>query len=282
MNILNRIRRKFVYTELTPLYYTEALKNSYCGTSVTGSQLQGKLAVVTGAYGGIGQAIVKRLVDEGCKVVLLGRNESKLKECVSILGVEKADYVVIDLSSYQSVAQVAESLIKNYSIDILVNCAGVLTDVDKGRRFRGVTKEQYLNVLNVNLKSTMLLSMLVAEQMFERAVDSSIINIASICGLFDSFGHTPYGISKSGLIEFTNLLQKKYEDSNILVSGIAPGSVATVMGNKQTGSNITIHTNITRHVALSEEIASLVAFLCGQSGRYFRGKTIVASGREKL
>ena len=137
-------------------------------------------------------------------MVLLGRNEGKLRECVSMFGTGKVDYMVIDLTSCQSVSQVAKSLIRNYSIDILVNCAGVFTDVDKKRYFRCVTKAQYLGVLNVNLKSTMLLSMLIAKHMFERAIDSGIINIASICGLSDAFKYTPYGISKSGLMEFTN------------------------------------------------------------------------------
>lgn len=269
MNVFKKIRKKLTYTEVSPLPYTPGLQDAYSGTSVAGGLLKGKHVVVTGGSGGIGLALAKRYLDEGCNVTITGRNKEKLESSLKQLETdiqERVDYTIMDQMSPTSIKNSLKSMLDKNDIDIWVNCAGIFTDTDKSRRFRSVDKLTYTNVMDTNLKSVKLICNLLAEHWMSVRKKGQIINIASICGLFPSYGQTPYGISKVQVASLTQELSIKYK-GKVIFHCVAPGSVATSMGNKKTGDNIsTKRAILTRHTAMPEEIAAVVAFLSSPAG----------------
>ena len=285
--MLSKLQRNLVYTEYQPLYYTKELKNSYSGVSVCAGSLKGKNAIVTGAGSGIGLAIAHRLIAEGCCVVISGRNVEKLVEAVGVIGVNanRLQYIGWDQTEFDTLDSKitqAISMLPGERLDILVNNAGIFTDIDRNRCFRNVTEEKYDTIIRTNLKSTYLISKKTAELMIQQKNKGKIINIASICALFRNFKYSPYGISKAGIIALTRELNERYKNSGIIVNSIAPGSVATAMGHLGINDNIAKGCNVLNRTIMPEEIASMVAFLASDIGKYFAGQIITVSACEML
>lgn len=282
MGIISKIKSKLTYNEVRPLIYDTHLQKAYSSTSVTGGILKGKNAVVTGATSGIGYATAQRLLDEGCNVIITGRNVDKLKESVANLrhtGDTTIDYIVIDQLNPDSVKTGVAEAFQRTNVDIWVNCAGIFKKTDSERRFRGIDHKTYFEVVNTNLKSTVLASKHVAGEMVCKNISGIIINVASICGYSNHYGHTPYGISKTGVIEYTKLLAEEYKEKVYFV-GIAPGSVATRMGNKGLGKNLSGGNSVTKHTTMPEEIAAVICFLSSSTGKMLNGQTVIASAME--
>ena len=282
MGLISKIRKKFSYTVVRPLLYDESLRSIYSTVSVCGGVLRGKTAVVTGATSGIGFATAQRFLSEGCNVIIAGRNEDKLKESLLLLQAAEdvfKEYRILDALCEDSINEMVKDVFIKHRIDIWVNCAGIFTKTDRTRRFRGISAETYFEVVNTNLKSNMLLIPLVADAMCSQGGDGSIISVSSICGLTNHFGYTPYGISKNGVIEFTKQIAEVYKDK-ISILTVAPGSVATRMGDTGFGKNIAGSNSFTRHVAIPEETASVIAFLSTPIGKHLSGQTILASAGE--
>lgn len=284
MSIVNKIKKALTYSVIRPVVYNEELLLAYSTTSVTGSTIKGKTALVTGATSGIGYATAQRLLNEGCNVIITGRNEDKLKSSVDSLrhsDKSSVSYIVIDQLNTKSVENGVQKAFHHGRIDLWVNCAGIFKTTDRNRKFRGLDSNTYFEVVNTNLKSTVLATRLVAEEMIKRGIYGEIINVASICGFTNHFGYTPYGISKTATIEYTRLLADEY-NGKVTILGIAPGSVATRMGDKHFGGNIAGTNAATKHVAMPEEIASTIAFISSPIGRYLNGQTILASAMETV
>lgn len=284
MSIIGKIKKALTYTTIRPVVYNEELLQAYSTTSIVGGTLKGKTAVVTGATSGIGYATAQRLLNEGCNVFITGRNEEKLQTSVAKLQHNEGVYVgniVIDQLNPDSVTKGVNKAFSDSKIDLWVNCAGIFKKTDRTRKFRGLDSETYFEVVNTNLKSTILATRLVAEQMIEKGINGQIINVASICGFTNHFGYTPYGISKTGTIEYTRLLAEEYS-GKVIITGVAPGSVATRMGEKHFGGNIAGTNAVSKHVAMPEEIASTIAFLASPVGKHLNGQTILASAMETV
>jgi len=284
MSILKKMKSKLSTTVCSPLFYGVNLKKAYSGTSIVGGLLKNKTVLVTGGASGIGLAIAQRYLLEGCNVIISGRNEAKLQAAVSELEKNETQsllYEIVDNLDAKALEKNIPSIIERHSIEIWINCAGVFTDVDRAKRFRSVPCDVFENVFNTNLKSTYLISCLVADSMVERSINGQIINIASICGLSPCYGVTPYGLSKTGVIALTRELKEKYRNK-VIFNCVAPGSVATSMGHKKINDNISaLGTKATRHIAMPEEIASVVAFISGPIGKYLKD-SVVASAAEKF
>jgi len=265
-----------------PLLYDKELADAYSGYSVVDGKLKGKTAVVTGATGGIGIAIVKRFLLEGCKVILIGRNKEKLnglQENLLDIG-NKVVCITMNMQDANDVKEKTEEILHNYSFDIWVNCAGIFKNMDRFPVFRSYPQQDFLEVMNTNLKSCWLICRLIATYMKANGGYCKVVNISSICGYAKSYGYTGYGMSKAGLIAMTRVMAEEYKE-NMAIIGIAPGSIATSMGERQFGDNIAVGGNmITKHTGLPEEIATLVAFVAGDIA--LSGKTIIASADEIL
>lgn len=282
--MFNKLRKNLSYTTILPLIYTDKLSEAYLTPSVAGGTLQGKTAFITGATGGIGNAVCFRMAAEGCRLIISGRNENnlnKVKEsiCSKYPSVEIC-YAIMDQKDKTSIKNCIEYLKKNSYPDILINVAGIYTDVDKKRKFRDVSKEEFQNVWSTNYLGIVEFTNHVAEEMTNRDIKGCIVNISSICSVFPRFQYTPYGMSKSALTQFGLELNKRFPALNIKT--VLPGSVATNMGNLKLGDNISRKCNILYHPALPEEIAALVAFLCSDVGNKINNSSIVASACEIL
>lgn len=284
MSIVGKLRKAFSYKEIRPVIYSEELLKAYSGTSVVGGSLKMKTAVVTGGTSGIGFSTAQRFLNEGCNVIITGRNKAKLEESVGRLN-HKLDlslsYVVIDQLYPSSIKKGIRDVFGAATIDIWVNCAGILKKTDRDRVFRGLNVDTYYEVVNTNLKSTVLMTRMVAEEMTARNIKGQIINVASICGFTNHHGYTPYGISKVGVIEYTRLLAEQYK-GKVVIEALAPGSVATRMGTTGFGKNVAGTNSVTKHVALPEEIASVIAFMASPTGLFLNGQTILASAMETV
>lgn len=227
--------------------------------------------MITGGNGGIGIAMTLRFLQEGAKVLIAGRDEKKLQNTVEYIknkiGNINLDYILMDLKVRDGIDKVLDKLAEEDPfIDILINNAGVFTEVDEKRLFKNVSEEEFLNVWDVNFKGTKALSDQVASIMVGKKIEGSIITVSSICADFRNYQYTPYGISKAAITKYSESLRRRYGSLNICC--IKPGSVATGMGNLGIGDNIAKGCNVLNRVALPEEIAAQAAFLAAGFGKY--------------
>ncbi|WP_114570022.1 glucose 1-dehydrogenase [Exiguobacterium flavidum] len=245
-------------------------------------KLQDKVAIVTGAGSGMGEAIAKRYAKEGAKVVLADLNEANLKRVVS--EIEEAGGVAIgvlaNVAKEEDVERLVDETMKAYGkLSILVNNAGIM---DNFKTVGSLDDETWDKVIAVNLTGPMKLSRAALKVMTE-AQEGVIINNASIGGLFGARGGAAYVASKHGLIGLTkNMAVTHGKDGKIRVNGIAPGAVNTHIGEtitapdplgmeiiQQTGQSLT---------AEADQIAGVALFLASNDASFVNGHIIVADG----
>lgn len=188
--------------------------------------LEGRVAVVTGATGGIGGAIGRVLAVAGASCILLGRDEEKGKALVAEIGAdERVTFARCDVSSKDDVDRVVRLAKDRFGgLDVLVNNAGVTRD---GLLIR-MKEEDWDTVMAVNLKSVYLLTKAAATLMM-KARYGRIINITSIVGVMGNAGQANYAASKAGIIGFTKSIAKELGPRGITVNAIAPGFIETPM-----------------------------------------------------
>src|SRR5262245_56478667 len=171
---------------------------------------KGKVAVITGAAGGVGKATVKKLAYEGCKVVLIGRNRKSLDKVAEIIQ-EKKNVLAIkaDLTREGEVISAAEQIISKFeTIDILVNNAGIISDPTP---FHLMTEEQWSLLVNTNLFGTFRMTKAVLPFMLKNK-SGSIVNISSLLGI-RAIPNVPlsiYGVTKAGIIMLTKSIAVEY------------------------------------------------------------------------
>jgi 3-oxoacyl-(acyl-carrier protein) reductase len=282
MGILSSLKRRLNYVVVKPLLYHQEVADAYSGVSVVDGKLKGKTVVVTGATGGIGRAIVKRFLLEGCQVIIIGRDIEKLNHLQESFPDQENQItcITMNMQDANDVKEKTIAILHHHSVDVWVNCAGVFKNKDRFPVFRSYPQQDFLEVMNTNLKSCLLICRLIAAHMKANGGYCKVVNISSICGYAKSYGYTGYGMSKAGLTAMTHAMAEEYQE-HMAIIGIAPGSVATSMGERQFGDNIAVGGNmITKHIGMPEEIATLVAFVAGDIT--LSGKTIIASADEIL
>ncbi len=236
--------------------------------------LNGQVAVVTGASRGIGRAIAEKLHGAGADVVLVARNEALLKETASSLG--GAMVVSMDVSSTDEVEAGFKRIIQEKGkIDILVNNAGITRD----NLLLRLKEEDIQQVLDVNLKSMFFTSRNVLKPMMKQR-RGRIINITSVIGLMGNAGQSNYAASKAGIIGFTKSLAREVGSRNITVNAIAPGFIETDMTAE-------LPENVQKEMAASialgrfgspEDVANAVLFLASDLAAYVTGEVMNVTG----
>jgi 3-oxoacyl-[acyl-carrier protein] reductase len=238
-------------------------------------KLDGKIALVTGASGGIGRAIADSLHKQGATVVLSGRNEAALKQAAAELGTH-AFTLVSDLSDQAQVAELfdkAEELAGQ--IDILVCNAGITKD----NLVLRMKDEEWDEVINTNLKATFTLNKAAFKKMMKRKW-GRIINIASVVGVTGNPGQANYVASKAGMIGMSKSIAFESATRGITVNCIAPGFIKTAMTdalNDAQKEKIT-STIPSGKFGLPEDIANAAAFLASNEAGYITGQTLHVNG----
>ena len=232
--------------------------------------LSGKVALVTGASGGIGSAIARQLHDAGAHVILSGTNQEKLDALSTEL--KESSVKVCDLSDHDA----CEALINDIEkIDILVCNAGMTKD---GLVIRMGVKD-FEDVMNVNLTSGFILNKLAARKMMS-ARSGRIINISSIVAVTGNPGQVNYCASKAGMIGMTKSLALEVSTRGVTVNAVAPGFIKTNMTDKLNEKQVEhIMSKIPMgRMGMPDDIASAVLFLASDAASYITGQTLHING----
>ncbi len=194
-----------------------------------------RVAIVTGAASGIGYAVTKKLIENGCAVVGLNRREyADVADRLAPFG-EAFTYVRGDLSSAEDRAALLRTAVEKYGrVDILVNVAGVAPKVR--RDLLEMTEESYDYVMGINSKGTFFLTQAVVNQMLTQdhvgAARGYIVNISSISAYTSSTARAEYCISKAGVSMMTRLFADRLAGEGIPVNEVCPGIIETEMTEK--------------------------------------------------
>lgn len=194
-------------------------------------RLDDKIAIITGGTRGIGFAIMKVLLQQGARVVVVGRNE----EHVDYIKKEYAHYdnkilaVCADVSQEKMCDEIVNQTIEKYgAIDILINCAGILT----GTKIENITEQEWDDVININLKGAFFMIQKVIPHMKESG-KGRIINISSNAGRMGGYENSQaYTASKGGMIAITMGIARQLAEKNITVNVVCPGTTETDMGQQ--------------------------------------------------
>ncbi len=234
-------------------------------------KLNNKIALVTGASGGIGAACAKLLNDLGAHVIISGTNEAKLTTLAATLN-SNHTIKTCDLKDSNACAELIDSIDK---LDILVCNAGVTKD----NLIIKMTEQDFDEVINVNLKAAFILNKAAAKKMMRERY-GRIINISSIVAFSGNAGQCNYAASKAGLVGMSKSLALELASRGVTVNIIAPGFIETNMTAKLSDE---IKNSILAKIPLKkfgspEDIATAVAFLSSNEAHYITGQTIHVNG----
>ena len=237
--------------------------------------LSGKSALVTGASGGIGAEIAKVLHGAGAAVGLSGTRVEPLEALAAELG-ERAHVLPCNLSDAGAVEalpkQAAEAM---GAVDILVNNAGITRD----NLFMRMSADEWDEVLNVNLRSAMVLSKGVIRGMM-KARWGRIVNISSIVGATGNPGQANYAASKAALVGMSKSIAYEVASRGITVNAVAPGFITTAMTDKLTEEQkAAILAQVPAgRMGEAREIAAAVLYLASDEAGYVTGATLHING----
>lgn len=242
--------------------------------------MKNKTAVVTGASGGIGEAVCRILAKEGYDIIIhYNKNEEKAKELAESIKAENGVEAVCsgcDLSFCGAGKQLGEKIKKlTDRVDLLVNNAGLsLVGV-----FQSIPSESVARLMNINLNNAMeltseLLPLMIREQR------GNIINVSSVWGITGGSCEVHYSASKAGLIGFTKALAKEVGTSGIRVNCVAPGFIETEMNSCFDEADVrgVIEETPLCRTGKAEDVAELVAFLAGDKSGFITGQVIGIDG----
>jgi 3-oxoacyl-[acyl-carrier protein] reductase len=237
--------------------------------------LENKRALITGASGGIGEAIARALHGQGAAVTLSGRRREALDALAASLG-SRAHVVVADLSDAKAAdALVADATQAMGGLDILVNNAGLTRDTLAMR----MSDEDWSQVIEVNLTSSFRLARAAMRGML-RARWGRIVNITSVVGQTGNPGQANYAASKAGLVGMTKSLAAELASRNITVNCVAPGFIDTAMTaglSDEQKSKLKAAIPMARF-GEGRDVAACVAFLASDEAAYVTGQTIHVNG----
>ncbi len=244
----------------------------------TTTDLNGQVAVVTGASQGLGKAVAVALGMNGATVVCLALNAEKLAGTVREIEAAggKAEAVACDVTDRQAAAAAIEGAAKSHGrLDILVNNAGITRD----KLMRGMSDEEWDDVIATNLTSCFVCCRAAAGIM-RRAKYGRIINMASISGLMGNPGQANYSASKAGMIGLTRTLSKELISRGVTVNAVAPGFIASEM-TAELGEVVLEEAKKripAKRLGEPEDVAAAVLFLASKDAGYISGQTLVVDG----
>lgn len=240
--------------------------------------LDGKVALVTGAARGIGQAIAKKLAAEGADIALCDLKAEWLAETAGLVEAagRKVKCFEADVSNSSAVDAVVEGTIQACGkIDILVNNAGITKDTLLVR----MSEQDWDAVITVNLKGTFLFTKAVSRPMMKQR-SGCIVSIASIIGLIGNAGQCNYAASKAGVIALTKSVAKELASRNVRANAVAPGFIQTRMTDALSED---VRKKMLDAIPLGrfgtpEDVANVVLFLTSDASSYMTGQVLTVCG----
>ncbi len=245
--------------------------------------LEGKVAIVTGASRGIGEAVAITLAEQGASIaftyVSSDEKARALEDKLTVLGI-KAKAYKSNAGIYAECETMVNDTLKEFgSIDICVNNAGI----SKDNLLLRMTPEQWDEVININLKSVYNMTKQVIKPMM-KARKGSIINMSSIIGIRGNAGQSSYAASKAGIIGFTKSMALELGSRNIRCNAIAPGFVETDMTDylkEGEASKAFLQKIPLGRFGKADEIADTTLFLASDMSSYITGQVIECLRRLK-
>ena len=241
-------------------------------------RLEGKIALITGAGQGIGEATALKFAAEGATVVACDLRQASVDQVVlrcQALG-SQAIGRVMDVTQREQVDAVVQEVLQRHGrIDALVNNAGITQDA----RLQKMTLEQFDRVIDVNLRGVFHCSQAVTDAMVLQG-SGVILNASSVVGIYGNFGQTNYAATKFGVIGFTKTWSRELGPKGVRVNAVAPGFVDTPILRtipekvlKEMENKVPL-----KRLGTPEEIANVYAFLASDEASYITGAVIEVCG----
>jgi len=246
------------------------------------TQLDGKVALVTGASQGIGRAIAMALAGEGAQVALLSRRRSGLDETLALIGRSNGLVVPCDVTDSEAVASAVKRVVATFGgLDVVVNNAG-----QRGRlaRVEELEVSEWERIIATNLSSVFYVSRAAGPHLIKQR-SGSVVNIASIAGPFGFPQLAANAAAKAGMIGLTKTMAAEWSEFGIRVNAVAPGPTATPMNAPFRNDPATAHQVAAIEASvplgrygLPREVAQAVVFLAGSTGSFVTGHTLFVDG----
>ena len=239
------------------------------------NDLKNKNIIVTGATGGIGNSIIKKLDEFGANILASGTKIEKLEELKNKF--KNIKVLRFDISESDKVENFIDDASKelNGKIDCIVNNAGITQDNLAIR----MNLDEWKNVIEINLTSTFLMCKFAIKKMLKNK-KGKIINITSVVGHTGNLGQANYTASKAGIIAMSKSLAIEYAKKNININCISPGFIKTAMTDKidEKFKDIIVSKIPSGRLGEPEDIANAVLFLASNHSDYINGETLHVNG----
>ena len=231
--------------------------------------------IVTGATGGIGNSIIKKLYDAGANILATGTKDEKLQELKKKF--QNIQTLKFDISQTGNLENFIEDATKKLGgkLDCVINNAGITQDNLAIR----MSIEEWKKVIDINLTSTFLISKFAIKKMLKNK-KGKIINITSVVGHTGNLGQTNYTASKAGIVAMSKSLAIEYAKKNINVNCISPGFIKTAMTDKidEKFKEVIISKIPSARLGEPEDVANAVIFLASSHSNYINGETLHVNG----
>jgi len=239
------------------------------------TDIENKNIIVTGASGGIGNAIIKKLNEAGANILASGTKIEKLEELKK--NFEGIKILKFDISQSDKIEEFIENATGELggSLDGLINNAGITQDNLAIR----MTLDEWQKVINVNLTSTFLMSKFAIKKMLKNK-SGKIVNITSVVGHTGNLGQANYTASKAGIVAMSKSLATEYAKKNININCISPGFIKTAMTDKidDKFKEVIISKIPSARLGEPDDIANAVFFLSSDLSNYINGETLHVNG----
>lgn len=237
-----------------------------------------QIAIVTGGGAGLGLAITKKLVSEGIYVVMIGRNEDKLKTAAQESG-SGCSYKVLDLQDLKAIPDLVDDIHKEFGkIDILVNNAGI----NMKKPFVEVTDEDFAGILQTNLASVFAISREVVKKMIDQHA-GVIVNISSMAAQYGIPKVIAYSAAKTGIEGMTRAMSTELAPLGIRTNCVAPGFIETAMSAKALDADPERKNKVFSRTPMGkmgqpDDVAEAVYFFCSEGAKYVTGVVMPVDG----
>ena len=239
------------------------------------SDLKNKNIIVTGASGGIGTSIVKKLHESGANILATGTRIEKLEELKK--NYNNIKILQFDISQSDKIEEFIENSTNELggNLDCIINNAGITQDNLAIR----MSIDEWKKVIDINLTSTFLISKFAIKKMLKNK-SGKIVNITSVVGHTGNVGQANYTASKAGIVAMSKSLAIEYAKKNININCISPGFIKTAMTDKidDKFKEVIISKIPSARLGEPDDIANAVLFLTSNQSDYINGETLHVNG----